>query len=329
MSFILVADIGGTNARFGLVDIAGTRNTPPNYTALHQQSLKCADYPDIASMIRAYSEVVGEPLPAFACLAIAGPIHKGRVRMTNLDWEFSIDGLRQTLEMQALDVLNDFAALAYATPHLRGEALRELHSGLAAKEAPILVLGPGTGFGMAALVPCEQRWKIVPTEGGHCNFAPGNEQEIAILQYMLRNQAHVSVENLLCGKGLVRIYRALASIEGKPAEDYEPADVSAKGQSGEDPLCRQAVERFCAMLGSAVGDKALSLGAQGGVFLGGGIIARIAEFIPETQLVERYLHKGPMKSYVEQIPLHMIIEDRAALVGTAAWMMDTAPGLSE
>lgn len=328
MDSILVADIGGTNARFGLVAIDGTRSSPPDYTAQHQHSLKCADYPDLASMVRDYARVADTTLPAFACFAIAGPIHDGRVRMTNLDWEFSIEQLRQELGMEALDVINDFAALAYATPHLRGEMIKPLHEASHEPDSPILVLGPGTGFGMAALVPFKERWKIVPTEGGHTNFAPGNAREIAILEYMMRQQDHVSVETLLCGQGLVRIYQAMAFIEGKPAQDYKPADINEKGQSGEDPLCRASIEQFCSMLGSAVGDRALCLGAQGGVFLGGGIVPKIADFIPGTDLVERYCHKGPMSNYVRQIPLTMIMNDKAALVGTAAWLVDTviAPG---
>lgn len=327
MSFILVADIGGTNARFGMVDIAGTRTNPPSYKAQYQHRLKCAEYSDIASMIRAYADVVDTPLPAFACFAIAGPIHDGRVRMTNLSWEFSIEQLRRELGMEALDVLNDFAALAYATPHLTSEALRSLRTGSAMPDAPMLVLGPGTGFGVAALVPGRNQWKIVPTEGGHANFAPGNETEIAILQHWLRQQPHVSVETLLCGQGLVRIYQALAAINGETAQDYSPADINELGSTDRDPVCRQTMENYCAMLGSAVGDKALSLGAQGGVFLGGGIVPKIADFIPQTQLVERFLRKGPMSSYLEQTPLNMITEDQAALVGTAAWLVDTVPAL--
>nr|WP_255327665.1 glucokinase [Marinimicrobium sp. LS-A18] len=328
MSFILVADIGGTNARFGLVEIAGACATPPDFTAKHQHSLRCADYPSLDQMVHAYAEVAGVALPDFACFAIAGPIHNGRVRMTNLDWEFGIDELRDQLGMRALDVINDFAALAYATPHLKGDMLKPLVTGETDAEAPMLILGPGTGFGMAALVPCGDRWKIVPTEGGHTNFAPGNEREIAILQNLLKKQDHVSVETLICGKGLVRIYQALAEIDGVTVQNYEPADVAGKGQSGEDPLCREALELFCAMLGSAIGDRALCLGAQGGVYIGGGIAPKLADFIDGSDLVKRYQHKGPMSDYVGRIPLNIIMHDKSALIGTAAWLVDNTAELS-
>lgn len=327
MSFILVADIGGTNARFGLVNIDGACATPPDFTAQHQHSLRCADYPGLDKMVHAYTEVAGVSLPDFACFAIAGPIHNGRVRMTNLDWEFGINELRDTLGMTALDVINDFAALAYATPHLGKDKLKSLVHGQPDPNAPMLILGPGTGFGMAALVPCGGRWKIVPTEGGHTNFAPGTEREIAVLQNLLKKQEHVSVETLICGKGLVRIYQSLAEIDGVTVQNYEPADVNEKGQSGQDPLCREALDLFCAMLGSAIGDRALCLGAQGGVFIGGGIAPRIADFIGASDLVKRYRQKGPMSDYVGRIPLNIIMHDKSALIGTAAWLVDNTPEL--
>ena len=328
MSFILVADIGGTNARFGLVDIAEATSATPDFTARHQHGLRCADYSGIDDMIRAYAETVDCALPEYACFAIAGPIHNGRVRMTNLDWEFDTESLRQQLGMKALDVINDFAALAYATPHLKPDMLRSLVKGDTDPDAPMLILGPGTGFGMAALVPCGGRWKILPTEGGHTNFAPGNARELAILGRMLTKQEHVSVETLICGKGLVRIYQSLAELDGVTVQDYEPADVNEKGQSGEDPLCREALDLFCAMLGSATGDRALCLGAQGGVFLGGGIAPKLADYIEGTELVTRYQSKGPMSDYVGRIPLNIIMHDKSALIGTAAWLVDNVPELS-
>lgn len=329
MSSILVADIGGTNARFGLVDIEGVREPDPDYTARSQKTLKCADYGHIADMIRAYADALGSPLPPFACLAIAGPIYNGRVRMTNLQWEFSIAELERDLGMEALDVINDFAALAYAMPHLSGSELHQLHAGEPERDAPMLALGPGTGFGMAALVPCDGHWKILPTEGGHCNFAPGTPEEIAILQHMMHSHIHVSVENLLSGGGLVSIYKALASLSGQQPENFSPADISQHGQAGTDELCRSTLDAFCGMLGSVAGDKALSLGARGGVYLGGGIVPKLANYIHHTTLLERFTHKGPMSGYVERIPLNMIVKDTAALVGTAAWLLDKAPALRD
>ena len=327
MSFILVADIGGTNGRFGLVEVAGMQQSKPDYTAQSQKTLKCAQYPTLADMIRDYAQQTGTALPEYACLAIAGPIQQGRVRMTNLQWEFAIADLQQELGMKALDVLNDFAALAYSMPHLGSSELHPLHAGTPDSNASLLALGPGTGFGMAALVPHPGGWKIAPTEGGHTNFGPGTLEEVEVLKYLLTQQSRVSVENLVSGSGLVTLYKALAAVTDQQAHDYTPADVSERGLAGTDPLCRCAVDTFCGILGSVVGDKGLSTGARGGIYLGGGIIPRLLEHLPSTTFMERYLDKGPMTGYMQAIPLNAIIKDTAALIGTAAWLHDTVPAL--
>src|SRR5690554_351574 len=330
MSQLLVADIGGTNARFGLVEL-NAANAQQNYSAQHQKTLKCANYPDIASMINAYCNELSVPLPAYACLAIAGPIENGFAQMTNLKWKFSIEELRVQLGMQALDVINDFAALAYATPFLPATDIKPLYEAKSNLDSAIVVLGPGTGFGMAALIPnrttTQRGWGILPTEGGHCSFAPVNEKEAAIRAYLAQTDDHVSIEDILSGRGLVSLYRALAHLAGVQAEDLTPADVSTRGVANQDAICRDAVTTFCNILGSVAGDKALSLGAKGGVYLGGGITPKIADFIPQTDFVERFKHKGPMSGYVSDISVSMIINDTAALVGAAAWLINTTPTL--
>lgn len=332
MSQLLVADIGGTNARFGLVELT-SGNEAQTYTAKQQKTLKCANYPDIASMIRAYCIEIIAPLPPYACLAIAGPIESGWVQMTNLNWKFSIESLRTQLGMKAVDVINDFAALAYATPFLSRSEIKPLYSAKANPDAAIVVLGPGTGFGMAALIPDHTPnrggWKILPTEGGHCSFAPTTTKEVAIRNFLAKSDDHVSIEDILSGRGLVSIYRALAHIAGQESQDFTPADVSTRGLANEDPICREAVISFCNILGSVAGDKALSLGAKGGVYLGGGIIPKLAEFIPQTDFVSRFTHKGPMSAYVSDISVSMIVNDTAALVGAAAWLINTVPNIKD
>src|SRR5690625_6557730 len=174
MSFILVADIGGTNGRFGLVEVAGMQQSKPDYTAQSQKTRKCAQYPTLADMIRDYAQQTGTALPEYACLASARPIQQGRVRMTNLQWEFAISDLQQEFGMQALDVLNDFAALAYSMPHLGSSELHQLHAGKPDSNASLLALGPGTVFGMVALVPHPDRWPIAPTPRHHTTCARGS-----------------------------------------------------------------------------------------------------------------------------------------------------------
>lgn len=333
MTLLLVADIGGTNGRFGLVEFDPEKNRARgqiNYTADRQVTLKCAEYPDMATMIKSACTEFGIEIPAYACLAIAGPIENGQAAMTNLNWKFSIEGLRDQLGMKTLHVINDFASLAYAVPFLQTNELVSLYdSNKTNAHAPIVVMGPGTGFGMAVLVPDSGNWRIIPTEGGHASFAPTNEKELEIKSFLLKEQNHVSVENILSGGGLVTLYRALAHIAGKEAKPYTPADVSSKGLSGEDKLCREAVLTFCDVLGEVAGDKALSTGAKGGVVIGGGVTPKLVNLLAESHFLERYKNKGPMAGYVSDISIRLIVNDKAALVGSAAWLINNTPALKD
>jgi len=331
MSLLLVADIGGTNGRFGLVEFDAAKHAEgkTNYTASQQITLRCANYADMASMIRACCAEFGVDVPDYGCLAIAGPVENGKASMTNLNWHFSIESLREELGMKTLHVINDFAGLAYAVPFLKKEEFATLYASNTNPDAPIVVMGPGTGFGMAALVPVNGQWRIVPTEGGHASFAPTNEKELAIKSFLLKSQNHVSIENILSGGGLVTLYRALAHIAGVDAKPYTPADVSTKGMANEDPICREAVVTFCEVLGEVAGDKALSLGAKGGVVIGGGITPKLQSLLSQTNFLERYRNKGPMGSYVNDISIKLIINDTAALVGSAAWLINNTPALTK
>ncbi|HWV15239.1 MAG TPA: glucokinase [Cellvibrio sp.] len=326
MSLLLVADIGGTNARFGLVEPAADSSSI-NYTARRQITLPCANYPDMATMVKACCVEFGIDMPEHACFAIAGPIEDGSVQMTNLSWKFSIAGLRDQLGLKTLHVINDFAALAYATPFLQEQELQTLYAAKSHPEAPVVVMGPGTGFGMALLTPTHEGWKIIPTEGGHASFAPTTEKELAIKSFLLKEQPHVSVEDILSGGGLVNLYRALAHIAGIQAQAYTPAEVSTKGLNNEDPICREAVVTFCNTLGAVAGDKAVSTGARGGVVIGGGITPKLLSLLPQTDFIARYKNKGPMTHYVSDISIKLILNDKAALVGSAAWLIHNTPAL--
>ncbi|WP_111640618.1 glucokinase [Marinimicrobium alkaliphilum] len=324
MSLLLIADIGGTNARLGVIEHHAGQNadtTLQRQAPKLEQSLRCADYADPEALIRHYCNQAGIDIPQYACLAIAGPVENGMVKMTNHNWSFSAQSLTANLGMTRMELLNDFAAQAHAVPHLRPEHTVCLYQADAAPLAPKAVLGPGTGFGAAAMVPTETGPKVLTGEGGHVNFAPGTEREIAILQYMLKRQAHVSLENLISGQGLVKLYTSLAAIDGVVPENYTPADVSTKGMQGEDALCEEAMQIFCAVLGSAAGDKTLNYGALGGIYLAGGISPRIVDYLPKTDFLARLQGKGPMHGYLRKIPVYVVTHGTAALLGSAAWII--------
>ena len=325
---LLVADIGGTNGRFGLVDYDSSSHSTGkiDYSATRQITLKCAEYPDMRSMIQDCCKQFNVT-PEYACIAIAGPIESGEAFMTNLNWRFSIEELRQQLNLKKLHVINDFAAHAFAVPFQNDDEFFILHEGKINTDCPILVMGPGTGFGMAQLVPNNGNWKVIPTEGGHASFAPTNEKELDIKRVLLKQQKHVSVENILSGNGLVNLYEALATLAGVTPQAYLPVDVSGKGMSNEDPICRDAVLTFCDVLGEVAGDKALSTGARGGVVITGGITAKLLDMIPQSNFIEYYKNKGPLTEYVNDISIRVVLNDKAALVGSAAWLIHNTPEL--
>lgn len=327
---LLVADIGGTNGRFGLVDYDPSSYSTGkiDYSAARQITLKCAEYPDMGSMIQDCCKQLNVS-PEYACIAIAGPIEGGEAFMTNLNWRFSVEDLRQKLNFKKLHVINDFAAHAFAVPFQKDDEFFTLHKGKANDDCPILVMGPGTGFGMAQLVPNNDSWTVIPTEGGHASFAPTNDKELEIKRVLLKQQKHVSVENILSGNGLVNLYKALAIIANITPQHYSPADVSAKGMSNEDPICRDAVLTFCDVLGEVAGDKALSTGARSGIVITGGIPAKLLDMIPQSNFMERYKNKGPLVDYVSDITIRVVLNDKAALVGSAAWLIHNTPELKK
>ncbi len=328
MMNLLVADIGGTNGRFGLVeyDPSSYLSGQINYLASQQMNLKSADFPDMTSMLQHCCNEFNVPIE-YACIAIAGPIENGEAFMTNLNWRFSIEDLRKTLQFKTLHVINDFAAHAFAVPFQKEEEFFVLHQGKTNTECPTLVMGPGTGFGMALLVPHDGNWQVIATEGGHASFAPTNEKELAIKQRLLQDHKHISVENILSGKGLVNLYQALASLGGVTPKNYTPAEISSQAIANQDSLCRDAVLTFCDVLGEVAGDKALSTGARGGIVITGGITAKLRDIIPQSNFLSGYINKGPVADYVNNISIRVVLNDKAALVGSAAWLIHNTPEL--
>ena len=306
----LVADIGGTNARFALIDA--------NRQPYAEQILPCAAFPDLTAAAQAYLAAVGDPRPIQAAIAVATPISGDWIQFTNSNWSFSTEAVGRALDLERLLILNDFTALALALPLLNPDERRAVGGGTAIEEAPIGLLGPGTGLGVSGLVWSGERWIPLQSEGGHVTFSPVDQREWAVAQVVQRRFGHTSPERLLSGPGLVNLYTALAEVEGWPAEALDPAAITDRALAGNCPHCRDALEIFCGALGTAAGNLAITLGAQGGVYIGGGIAPRLGEFFDRSPFRARFEAKGRFSSYLAAVPTWVITAANPALRGVAA-----------
>lgn len=306
----LIADIGGTNARFAL--IAGDATQP-----YAERVLPCADFPDPVAAIEHYLVQVNAPRPLEAAIAIATPITGDRIKMTNHVWSFSIEETRQRLGLKRLLMLNDFTALAMSLPYLGPEELHQVGSGQPLPGTPIALIGPGTGLGMSGLVPAGDRWIPLQGEGGHATFSPGDDREIEILRVIRRQYSHVSTERLVSGMGLVNLYQAIALLEGTEAQFLTPPDITERGTNGTCPLCLEALQTFCGILGTAAGNLVLALGATAGVYIGGGIVPRLGDFFDASPFRQRFEQKGRFSVYLAAVPSYVIRSKYPALIGAA------------
>lgn len=311
---LLVADIGGTNARFALAD-SETR------AITQAQNFRAEDFETIRDAASAYLESTGAK-PKAGCFAVAGPVGGEEIEFTNSHWKFRPTEIEKALKLKRFLAVNDFYALASSIHFLPGDYFVTVRSGEGDLAAPLLVIGPGTGFGQAIIVPFGERLKIIATEGGHVSFAPRTEEEIAVMRFIAREHPRVSVERLLSGRGLVNIHRALCSLSDTPRISLRADEITAAATEGTYPIAVKAVDMFCAVLGRVAGDAVLATGAQGGVVLGGGILPKIKDIFFKSDFVERFLDKGRMRDYVEIAPIRLIMKDGAALIGAAAALQE-------
>ena len=311
---ILVADIGGTNARLAVAQIPAGGGAPKltDFTAF-----PCAEYNELDAALEAYKATLSGDLPKRGCLAVAGPIIDRTAHITNLGWHLDANQLEHAFGFDSLHLVNDFAALARSTPALGATDLLTLRDSAPVAGGPVSVMGPGTGFGLALLVQHRGGCTVVSGEGGHVSFVPHGELETQVWSALQTSIGRVTVETLLSGVGLMRIYRELCHMHGTSPLNYDPRTISNQALEHDDEICLETLSVFCSMLGSATGDIVLSHGATGGVFLGGGILPKISEFFLRSDFVERFLDKPPMQKFVEKIPVHLIVAPDAALRGAA------------
>ena len=313
----LVADIGGTNARFGWVAAPGT-------PVAHVRKLAVPDFAGPAEAAKAYlAGLEAAPggdgrAPCHAAFAVATAVVGDRVSFTNSHWDFSRSAVQAALGLQNLLVLNDFESLALSLPGLRPEQVRP-HPGVARPAGGALaVVGPGTGLGVGAVVPDGRGgWVALPGEGGHATLAPADDLESALLAAVRRRFAHVSAERLLSGIGLPVLHQGLADVQGRPAPALSAAEIVDAGAAGTDAQCSQTLDLFCALLGSFAGNVALTVGARGGLYIGGGVVPRFADRFFQSAFRQRFEAKGRFQPYLAAIPSALITDTLAALGGSA------------
>lgn len=322
-AIVLAADVGGTHARIGLLRADAARTPPVGVLAWHVY--ECAQWPGLAEILEDFlARHAGARRGIARCaLAVAGYLRGDELVAENLRWPIRISELRTRLRLDHLDIVNDFEALACATRFLSpSDCIGVMDA--AGGPGPTVVVGPGTGLGCAVLLPNGRDVIVMPSEAGHVTLAPGNDREIEVLRRLGRDRAYVHTGHVLSGPGLVNLYRALAEIEGASAVHVEPKQVSTAALKGDDPLAREALAMLCALLGSFVGDLAIVFKAGGGVYLAGGILPSISDFLLASAFRSRFLNKGVMHEFLAGVPVRLIEHGQLGVIGAAAMEIEQA-----
>lgn len=304
----LVADIGASNVRFGLC------TEGESLAAL--ETHPCADFDGVESAARAFLDRADHRAPPReGVFAVAGPVTGDAIALTNHAWRFSIGQLRRALGLERLVVINDFSAVALSLPYLAAGALRRIGAGSPIADAPMAVIGPGTGLGVSGLVPAAGSWIPIASEGGHRDLAAQTDDERTVLRYLQARHDHVSLERVLSGPGLVACFLALGGSDD-PAPS--PSGIGAGAAAGE-ATALAAVGVFTEILGAAAGDLALTLGARGGVYVAGGVVPKLGAAFDAERFRRRFQAKGRFSDYVAAIPTFIITAEAPALVGLARY----------
>jgi glucokinase len=315
-SSVLLGDIGATNARLALV-ANGSLNAISSF-----EVAKFGQFADLLTIF--LKEHCGQTPIHQALLAIAGPVTRERVQLTNSSWVIDAGELQRSFGLQ-VRIVNDFEAVAFSLPSLMPTDLARIGGHRPeAGAAPMAVLGPGTGLGVACLIDRSERPVVIASEGGHATLAPTCEQEDRILNHLRKRFGHVSAERVISGSGLENIYQAIAALEGLEFPPRSAAEITKNALSGECQLARRSLQAFCAFLGSFAGNVALTFGARGGVYIAGGISPRIVDFLVRSEFRNRFEAKGRFRAYLEAIPSYVITQRAAALIGLKSLVQATA-----
>lgn len=322
----IAADVGGTHVRVGLVRASHDPARPVE--VLEYRKYACADYPGLTEILGDFlGSLDGVRVEAGAIASAGYPLEDGSLITVNLPWQVSLREIRERLGFRDFRLVNDFEAVAHAAAHVDASEVLRLTGPESVPPGPTLVVGPGTGLGAAVWIPTEHGPVVLATEAGQAALTAGTELEMAVLRVMLRDRSHVPVEHALSGPGLMRIHAALCALHDAPPPSYAtPGEITAAALSGEDARARESLALFCGMLGNTVGDMALLYGAQGGIYLAGGILPQIREFLLGSAFVERFLNKGPMREALERIPVKLVEHGQLGVIGAANWYLAKAGG---
>jgi glucokinase len=309
---ILIGDIGGTNARFAI--LLDSYAEPKEFP-----TVQTADFPNIDDAIQSAILDRTSIQPRSALLAVAGPVESDEIELTNCNWVVRPRGMASGLGLEDIVVLNDFEAQALSVVAL-GEDQMEKIGGTAAEEgASRVILGPGTGLGVAGLIHACHRWIPVPGEGGHMDIGPRTPRDFEVFPHLERIEGRLSGEQLLCGRGLVNIYRAVARADGKTAGLATPAEITGAGLEKSDPIAVEARSMFVSCLGRTAGDLALVFMSRGGVYLTGGIAQKIVPALKSGAFRAAFEDKAPHSDLLRAMPAYVITNPRGAVAGLAAY----------
>ena len=316
----LAADVGGTHARVALLRAApGGGNA---IEILAYRKFTCADFPRLSELLKAFVDS-DATLPVRRCvIACAGQVVGDIIVNDNLAWQVSLSALRDTLAFDEVALLNDFEALGYALDDVRDSDSLLLCGPSGHAEGPALVVGPGTGLGAAVRLAGNQGPRVLATEAGQVDLAPGNAREREVLAHLARGHGYVPYERVLSGPGLLTLYTTLRALHGQPVDLVTPEAVTAAACAGSDPDAVETVEIFCALLGGFVGNLAMTFVASGGVYLAGGVLPEIRELLQRSRFVDRFLDKGGMREFLLRVPVRLIEHGRHGVLGAAHWYLD-------
>ena len=307
---VLLADIGGTNARFGL--LAGGTVSMISHMAV-------GDHGTFREALEKYLGQLPEPRGVRAALlAVAGTVRDGRCALTNTSWVVDAAELRAQSGFSTVSLINDFEAVAWALSRLSPDQVLRIGGRQPVQGAPLAALGPGTGLGMAAFIPHPSRPIVLSSEGGHATMAGNSPREDAVIAHLRQRFGHVSAERVLSGDGLENLHETLAALDHLALPKRRAAEITRAGIDGTCPTSRAALDMFCAMLGTVAGSLALTLGATGGIFIAGGILRRMPDYLAGSQFRARFEDKGRFRDYLEPIPAYLILEEDVAFVGLRA-----------